>query len=135
MAVPKEERFGSVRSEMIGNIKTSLASRWAEIFYFDGDLSTGPVADVENATTIAAEMVLDYSMGSFVGVSANSLGEAPDGMKAEVYGLLEETYLELEEFMYMHRDQVEIVAHLLNEHGTVDGAEVHALIDRLSTPW
>ena len=132
-AVPKEERMGSVKSEMEGNVKVALASRWAELYYFE-DLSTGPSSDVEKATEAVANMVTKYTMGDMVSVFPTSnglLNELPEGIQAEIHVTVSNLYDEMCEFMVEHKDQVEAVADLLHEFGTVDGHDIHELIERM----
>ena len=115
---------------MEGNVKVSLASRWAELYYFE-DLSTGPSSDVEKATEAVANMVTKYTMGDMVSVFPTSnglLNELPEGIQAEIHSTVSNLYDDMCEFMGDHKDQVEAVADLLHEFGTVDGHDIHELI-------
>ena len=133
-AVPKEERMGHTKSEMEAHVKVALASRWAEIYFFDGDLTTGPSSDVEKATEMVANMIIKYTMGEFVSVfpSGDGLLHAlPDGVQRSVYESVQRLYDEMVAFMEEHIEQVEAVADLLHEFGTVDGTAIHQLIERM----
>jgi ATP-dependent Zn protease len=135
-STPIEERMGQVKSEMEAHIKVALASRWAELEYF-GDLSTGPSSDVKQATEVATAMVATYTMGDVVGIfPMNVLTgtlELPDGIVAEIYALLDTLYEEMAEFMIAHKPHVEAVADLLEEWITVDGEEIHSLLEEMDT--
>lgn len=128
-SIPLEERFTSLKSEMRANIKVSLASVWAEKTWFEDDISTGPASDLRTATTIAAGMFGKFAMG-------NNLVVLPEAKILEDYprsvaDILEAEYDELSEFLWARRDQVELVAHMLDADGTVDGEDIHALIERM----
>ncbi len=133
-SVIKEERFGQTKEELTGHIKVALASKWAEEFYFDGDISTGPSNDLQKATAIARSMVAQYSMGDLVGVwdVRDGITEIPSGIIAEYMTLLEDVYNDLTVFLHAHRDQVEMVAALLEDEGTVDGTVIHELLERMT---
>ena len=128
-SIPIEERFTQTRSELVANIKVSLASVWGEKTFFEGDLSTGPASDLRNATALAAAMYGQYAM------SDNLMALNPDKViedyDEQVQKLLTSIYDELDEFLRARRDQVELVAQLLHEQGTVDGDEIHALCERM----
>ena len=129
-AIPKGERMGQVKSELIGHMKVALASRWSEIHYFNGDLSSGPQSDVEQATNVATAMVTKYSMGDVIGVwhMDGGMADLPSGIVAEIYALVDDVYDEVVEFMDEHTEHVEAVAELLHELGTVDGNQIHDLL-------
>jgi len=129
-SVPKEERMGTTKSEMEAHVKVALASRWAELHYFD-DLTTGPSSDVQKATDTVGQMVTKYTMGDVVGVFPvqNGLADLPEGIVAEIYATIDTLYNEMVEFMLERTDEVEAVADLLHEFGTVDGTAIHELIE------
>jgi ATP-dependent Zn protease len=134
-SVAKEERMGSVKSEMEAHIQVALASRWAELHYFDGDLSTGPSSDVQKATQIMTAMVTAYTMGDVIGTfpmnQMTGVAELPTGIVAEIYASLDDLYDQMAEFMLEHTEHVEAVADLLHEWGTVDGHLIHELLEEM----
>ena len=134
-AVPREERMGTTQSEMEASVKVALASRWAELHYFQ-DLTTGPSSDVSKATEMVANMITRYTMGEFISVfptSSGLLNELPEGVQAEVYSKVHTLYEDMEKFMIKHTDEVEAVGDLLHEFGTVDGTMIHELIEGMQT--
>lgn len=130
-SIPRDERMGTVKSEIEAGIKIALASRWAELRYFK-DLSTGPSSDVEKATQAMTMMVTRYTMGDVIGTfpmnQATGILELPTGIVGEIYASLDDLYEEMVEFMDEHTAEVEAVADLLHEFGTVDGHKIHELI-------
>ena len=127
-AVDLEDRF-TLQSRLIADIKCALASVWAEKFFFEDNLSAGPRNDLEKATNIASNMFARLGMGSTVMVW--DIDEIPESLQAEIRDFLHEMYEELHEFMYSRKDQVELVAQLLDKHGTIDGDEIVELVTRM----
>ncbi|KKL88683.1 hypothetical protein LCGC14_1922250 [marine sediment metagenome] len=134
-AVDEVERF-VYQSRIIADVKTALASVWSERLFFEGNLSVGPGSDLRRATNLVTVMVTKHAMGNSVMVWDTGDGNAsqpaiiPSRVLREIERMLKEIYDDMAEFMYPHRDQVELVAQLLDENGTVDGAEIHELIRR-----
>jgi ATP-dependent Zn protease len=129
--VPLEERFTSTRSELEANIRVSLASHVAERLYFDDNVSTGPSEDLRNATNTAKAMIGQFGMGkSKRVVDVNPLtGELSVNQK-QVDKVLDRLYAETKDFVRVHRDQIELVAQLLDAEDTVDGDVIHELLKR-----
>lgn len=125
------ERY-TLRSRLIADIKVSLASVWAEKFFFDDNISTGPSSDLEKATKTAMMMFHKFAMGDTVYVRPSALDPTKDIHDENVEDWINEVYEILADEMYRWRDQVELLAQLLDEKGTVDGDEVHDLIERMS---
>jgi ATP-dependent Zn protease len=129
--VPLEERFTSTQSELEANIRVSLASHVAERLYFDNDVSTGPSADLRNATGVAERMVGTFGMSKGMRVAnINPLTGQLSVSPRQVDKILKRLYGETEEFVRTHRDQVELVAQLLDAEDTVDGDVIHDLLKR-----
>ena len=135
LAVDEVEKM-MYQSRIVADVKTSLASVWAERLFFEGNLSVGPSSDLERATNLVTVMVIKYAMGNSVMVRGIQKGDfpglevLPNRVLREIERMLSEIYDDMEEFMLPHRHQVEAVADLLDEYGTVDGTEIHELIRR-----
>lgn len=129
-ATPIEERFTQTRNELESEILVSLASVWAEKFYFDDNLSTGPGSDLEKATNMAINMWSRWAMGSSLLVTTpDKLGSE---QMEEVRDYLQELYDNLYEVMYKYKDVVEAIAVELDVHGTIDGDVCYEIFDRLT---
>ncbi|KKL27348.1 hypothetical protein LCGC14_2386040, partial [marine sediment metagenome] len=128
-SVDDTERY-LLKSRYIANIKVSLASVWSEKYFFDGDLSIGPGGDLDSATKAVTAMVARHAMGSTLMVWPDS-SDIPDRINEEIQDTLHVYYEELHDFLMPRRDQIEMVAKLLQDRGTVDGIEVHELIERM----
>lgn len=127
LAIDDKERY-TTKTRLVADIKVSLASVWAEKHYFDENISTGPRSDLEKATKNARAMFTKYAMGPTVMVWDD---DSDHGLADDIQEFLIETYEILANEMHVWRDEVELVAQLLDQHGTVDGAEIIQLLDRM----
>lgn len=128
-AVDEVERYKDM-GRLIADVKCALASVWAEKHFFHGNLSVGPRQDLQHATAIVKAMVSQYAMGSTVMVWDDK-EQMPERVELEIQDTLQHFYDDLHEFMEPRKDQVELVAQLLAKQGTVDGIEIHQLIERM----
>jgi ATP-dependent Zn protease len=129
VVVDEVERFQH-KDRLIADVKCALASVWSEKHFFDDNLSIGPQSDLKKATQLVAAMVGRYAMGSTIMVwDVNE--KVPERIEEEIQDTLQEYYNDLHDFMVPRRDQVELVAQLLAEHGTIDGIEIIELLERM----
>jgi ATP-dependent Zn protease len=120
------------RERLIADTQVALASVWSEKHFFAENLSIGPGSDLEKATKWVSAMVTQLAMGSTVMVWGKD-ETIPMDIQEEIRDTLHVYYDEMAELMYEKRDQVEIIAQLLQKHGTVDGIEIHELIERMES--
>ena len=144
-SIPPDDQFTHWKSEYEGDILVSLASLAGERMFFDGDNSSGVSGDLESATTVAGLMEGYWGMGSTVSSYASSrrmeLG-APGGgkpnenkqeMRRALADRIEDNLSSLltksEDLLRENRNQILAVAHALESHKTLSGADVHAVIE------
>jgi ATP-dependent Zn protease len=120
------------KNRLQADVKVSLASVWAEKYFFDDNITTGPSSDLKTATNIVTAMVSRMAMGSTVMIWADP-DKIPSRIEEEIQDTLHVYFEEVADFLVPRRDQVEMVAKLLQKHGTVDGIEIHELIERMET--
>ena len=74
------------REELLGNIRTALGGRAAELIYYgkEGGLSTGAAGDLEHASRIASAMLMQYGMEGRLGLAAFSHMDALQGPLSEL---------------------------------------------------
>jgi len=75
----EEERFTRTRSEIESGIAISLGGLVAEEIFF-GESGTGPASDLQQATTLAAQMVGSFGMSGSL-ISFDAIAEGPIGSK------------------------------------------------------
>jgi len=144
-SIPPDDQFTHWKSEYEGDILVSLASLAGERMFFDGDNSSGVSGDLESATTVAGLMEGYWGMGSTVSSYASSRrmelgapgGAKPNENKQEMRRALSDRIednlshllLRAEQLLRENRAQVLSVAHALESHKTLSGADVHAVIE------
>ena len=135
MFLPEEDQDGISRSEMYESIVSSLGGRVAESFKMD-DISTGASADIQQATSIAHDMVTRYGMSDALGtVRYGDDGEVFVGMSygrtkpyseqtagkidEEVRHIIDQAYEQCQAILRDHDDKLEAVAQFLLAHDTM----------------
>ena len=102
MSIPTEDRNYRSRKEMEENIVTLLGGRVAEALVL-GDISTGASNDIEKATNIARQMVLDYGFSEKLGAikwsddEQSDLGALTHKYSAHTAEIIDEEVLKLVE--------------------------------------
>ena len=135
-----EERFTRTRSELEATLKIALAGMASENLFF-GESGTGPSSDLTAATTLAAQMVGSFGMGSSL-VSYDAVLNGAHSSPNIVAKVLsnEDTKREVEDLLRRHRDQVayllennkDLIVALrdaLMEHDELMGDEILAVIE------
>ncbi len=112
----EEERFTRTRTEIESNIAIALGGLVAEHVFF-GESGTGPASDLQQATTLAAQMVGSFGMAGSL-VSFDAIAEGPIGSKNLVGKVLADSQgkARVEEIL---TDQKERVTKLLEENRDV----------------
>jgi ATP-dependent Zn protease len=123
----EEERFTRTRSEIEAGISIALGGLVAEELFF-GESGTGPASDLQQATTLAAQMVGSFGMAGSL-VSFDAIAEGPIGSKNLVGKVLGDPdgKARVEEILVEQRAHV---ARLLKENRDVVIALRDALIAR-----
>ena len=66
LMLPEEDRYYLTRSELLERVATLLAGRVAEEVIFN-EISTGAQNDLERATAIVRQMIMEYGMSDTLG--------------------------------------------------------------------
>jgi len=138
---PKEdlENFKS-KNELFENIVMSLGGRIAEKLFLD-DISTGASGDIQQASSIARDMVMRYGMSERLGPilfdssdhsifigrdfgTTKSFSEETAGIiDEEVKKIFDQASEECERILTEHKDQLVAIAEYLLEHETMEADE------------
>jgi ATP-dependent Zn protease len=123
----EEERFTRTRTEIESAIAIALGGLAAEDVFF-GESGTGPASDLQQATTLAAQMVGSFGMAGSL-ISYDAIAEGPIGSKNLVGKVLSDPggKERVEEILTAQRERVMA---LLEEHRDVVVALRDALIAR-----
>ena len=136
-----EERFTKTKSELQSTIKISLGGMAAEELFF-GESGTGPASDLSTATSLAAQMVGAFGMGSSLisfesadnggHVSPNLVAKvlSSEDARQEVDHLMraEKTYVA--QVLEENRDLVEALRDELLEHEELLGDEIITVLEK-----
>ena len=144
-SIPPDDQFTHWKTDYESDILVSLASLAGERLFFGGDNSSGVYGDLESATTVAAQMEGYWGMGSTVSSYASSrrmeLGAPgatkPNANKQEMRRALSDriednlTALLKRVDQLLRKDRVTVLAlaHALETHKTLSGADVSAVIE------
>ena len=133
------ENFKS-REEMFENIVMALGGRVAEKLFLD-DISTGASGDIQQASSIARDMVMKYGMSDRLGpISYDTSGhsifigrdfgqtksyseETAAVIDEEVKKLFDAAAEQCEKILTEHADQLRAIAEYLLEHETMEAEE------------
>ena len=146
LSMPSEDRFLSTRNEMYDDLAVFLGGRVAEEIFCD-DITTGASNDLERATKMARQMVTRYGMTEALGTQV--YGEAnhevflgrdysatPDYSEAtaqrideEVARIMTRAHDVAFETLTARKDQITLMAQVLQERETVEGEALAALLD------
>ena len=139
------ENFKS-RSEMFENIVVALGGRVAEQLFLD-DISTGASGDIQQASSIARNMVMRYGMSERLGpISYDSSGHSifigrdfgqTKSYSEETAGIIDEEVKRIfdkasemcGQILTEHADQLRDIAEYLLEHETMEAEEFNYYFD------
>jgi cell division protease FtsH len=144
MQMPTEDRYLMTRAELEDRITIMLGGRAAEQVVF-GMISTGASNDIQRASEMARQMVMEYGMSAKLGnvryatqqyqflsgdTTANASPETLKIIDEEVKRIIEEQYMRAQQMLNEHRAALERLTRQLLETETVDGAAVErALVE------
>ena len=136
---PESDRYGYGESYLHGRIIGMLGGRAAEELIY-GETTTGPESDLEQATSLARQMVGRWGMSEEIGaVSAlprsgeESYGAGATSQRTlelidhEVRRILSECADEAQRTLTNHREQLDHLAQALLERETLDEADAYAV--------
>ena len=151
--VPVVERMFEWKTELENDIQISIASLVGERMFFDGDSTNGVGGDLDNATRLALVMESRWGMGEniashsvLVAGSAGGAGNGGNGNQPEedlkaspvlgerVEKRLREIYERTRALLDANRYEILCLAHALEWHRTLNGADVEAVIMRRRGP-
>ncbi len=144
MALPLEDRNYMRRSEMVDKLAMMLGGRTAEEIMFL-DPTTGASNDIEQATTLARRMVMEYGMSDrlgpmkygqpagevFLGRDYNQAQDYSDAVASiideEVRYLITQAHEEAHTILTTHSEALDRVAEALKDRETLDGDDVREI--------
>jgi cell division protease FtsH len=144
MQMPTEDRYLLTRAELEDRLAVMLGGRAAEQVVF-GMISTGASNDIQRASELARQMVMEYGMSEKLGnvryatqqyqflsgeSTANASPETLQIIDEEVQRIIEQQYRRAQQLLNEHRSALERLTRQLLETETVNGAAVEqALVE------
>jgi cell division protease FtsH len=145
LQLPTGDRHLVSRSQLMDRLKSLLGGRAAEDLVL-GEVSTGAENDLEQATSIARQIVCQFGMGESAGLmrcmtpSGPGVGgdaiwlqrdcseQTAHDIDDEVKGILADSYAQARAILVAHRGQLRAVAERLLERESLDEHEFAALL-------
>lgn len=147
MRLPESDKLSVTREKLKADLAVAYGGRVAEELIFGyGKVTSGASSDIQFATRVARNMVMQWGMsdklgpqffgeeqqevylGHSMGRGGNVSGATAKIIDEEVTLIIDEAYKEATRILTDYREQLEIVAQGLLEHETLSGDEIHALL-------
>ena len=144
---PQEDRYYRTRSELLDRVTTLMAGRVAEQLVLN-EISTGAQNDLERATSIVRQMIMEFGMSDALGPITLGkkheqqvfLGrdlardrdfseEIAKAIDHEIRRTIESSYQKAQDILSENRDKLELLARTLLEKETLDAEEIKALME------
>lgn len=144
MGLPETDQSYMKKSSLLSHIKMAMGGYIAETL-LNGQTSTGPSADIKQATDIARRMVTEWGMSDLGFISLGSEGEplflgreiaqhkdfsdeTAAKIDEQIQKILSTCMSEATAILTQHRDQLDTLAKALVTRETLDDAEVRSLL-------
>lgn len=145
LQLPEEDRFLQSRKELENRICVLLGGRVAEEIVF-GDVTTGAGNDLEKATQIARQMVMEFGMSDKLGLvklghkrqeiflgrdineERNYSEEIAYAIDQEIRSLIDGCYKRVKEILTTNGEEMEKVAAQLLQNEVIEGKELDVLL-------
>src|SRR6266536_5310549 len=141
MSLPEKDRSNVSKKWCIATMKTCFGGRIAEEM-FTGDMNTGAMGDIRQASAIARRMVREWGMNDRLGFvfygedegRPNPFGgfgetrehsdQTQQAIDEEVKKLIDNLYEETRQLLEANKDKVEAIAKALLKYETLDSNEI-----------
>jgi len=145
-ALPEKDRTMFTKRYCMALMQVCFAGRISEEMFCE-DISSGAQADIQQATSIAKQMVLTWGMSEKLGLISYESGYDPKEMyyampgekdysektaetiDSEVKKLTDEAYGKAKEIIESNKDKLDRIAKALLKYETLDAAEVKVILD------
>ncbi len=144
--LPEEEKFLGSKSEMLADLASFMGGRVAEEIAI-GDVTTGASNDIDRATKLAKQMVMQFGMSEKLGpqtfgeashevflgrdfsANADYSPEVAYEIDKEVARLIDDAYEKARNILTENRGQLDTMASVLVERETIGKNELEALLN------
>ena len=150
MTLPDEERHSHTEGYLEDRLAMIMGGRMSEELIY-GEITNGAADDLAKATEIARKMVREWGMSDRIGPMAWGSGgpvflgedwvqtkeysdETARIIDLEIERILRQAQDHTRHLLHENRRALEMVARALLEHETIDGGQVHRLIEMAGSP-
>ncbi|MFO7952806.1 MAG: ATP-dependent zinc metalloprotease FtsH [Bacillota bacterium] len=148
---PEEDRYYMTRSELLDRVSTLLGGRVSEKLVLN-DISTGAQNDLERATQIVRQMIMEYGMSDTLGpitlgrkqnqvFLGRDLGRDRDyseeiakAIDQEIRKTIDNSYQQAKDILEDNRSKLETIAQALIERETLNSEEIKTLMEGKELP-
>ncbi len=148
---PEEDRYYMTKSELLDRVSTLLGGRVSEKLVLN-DISTGAQNDLERATQIVRQMIMEYGMSDALGpitlgrkqdqvFLGRDLGRDRDyseeiakAIDQEIRKTIDNSYQQAQDILEENRSKLETLAQALIERETLNSKEIKALVEGKELP-
>ncbi len=144
---PERDKYSYTCKELLAQIRTMLGGRAAEEVV-SGEMTQGAASDIDRATELARQMVVDFGMSALGPVKlspsyrplgpgrslwdkSNISDKTQASVDKEIRKIVNQEYEEAKKIIRQHRRLLDALAKELVEKETVEGDELDELINRL----
>lgn len=144
-SLPEKDRHHYTRKYCMAMMQVCFGGRIAEELFCD-DISSGAVSDIQQATSIAREMVTNWGMSAELGPinysNEGTMREAyfpnsspeysertAEKIDAEIRKLIDEAYLAARYLISENKEKLKAIADALLKYETLDASEVKQILD------
>ena len=148
---PEEDRYYMTKTELLDRVSTLLGGRVAEKLILN-DISTGAQNDLERATNIVRQMIMEYGMSDTLGPI--TLGKKHDqvflgrdlardrdyseeiakAIDQEIRKTIDDCYQRAQDILENDIEKLELIAKTLIEKETLDAEEIKAIVEGRELP-
>ena len=147
MTLPEQDRYYMTKSELMSRVTMLMAGRVAEQIELN-EISTGAQNDLERATAIVRQMIMEYGMSDelgpitlgkrqheqvFLGRDFNRDRDFSEeiawSIDKEIRSTVDKSYKHAEELITNNRSKLKLIAHALLDQETLDAEEIVALME------
>jgi len=134
MQLPEGDQTSMSRRQMLARLDVCMGGRVAEEMIFGSDaVTSGASSDIQQATSLALRMVMQWGMSDKVGIVFHkSRDDASPAQQAiideEVQKILTDSYARATQLLKTHRKELDLIAHALMDKETLSGAEISDIL-------
>merc|ERR1712070_405938 len=133
MQLPSGDQTSISRKQMLAKMDVAMGGRVAEEIIFGVDeVTSGASSDIQQATSLARNMVMKWGTSDEIGVVFHDNDQSPETRAAidrEIQKMLTASYQRAKAILEAHRKDLDVIAKGLIERETLSGSELKALLE------